>query len=152
MDHAPEVRTSLLNFRNLGPTAPSTPSYPSRSFAGAPTMPVICSSALRAMPCRALLIPISTVSPFISPSIVSFNVNNAICTASSSSRSSLYLFSRKVFALVALLPMAVAFHGKSKDSFFQHFPFCENNDLCKSLGVGKSHDIRSCICEESRGL
>ena len=62
-----------------------------------------------------LLIPISTVSPFISPSIVSFNVNNAICTASSSSRSSLYLFSRKVFALVALLPIAVAFHGKSRN-------------------------------------
>lgn len=43
----PEVRTSLLSFRNLGPTAPSTPSYPSRSFAGAPTMPVSYSLVLR---------------------------------------------------------------------------------------------------------
>ena len=56
--------------------------------------------------------PISTVSPFISPSIVSFSVKSAMCTASSSSKSSLYLFSRKVFALVALFPIAVAFHGK----------------------------------------
>lgn len=46
-----ELRTSLLNFRNLGPTAPSTPSYPSRSLAGAPTMPVSYSSALRASFC-----------------------------------------------------------------------------------------------------
>lgn len=58
------------------------------------------------------LLPISTVSPFISPSMVSFNVNRAICTASSSSKSSLYLFSKNVFALVALFPIAVAFHGK----------------------------------------
>ena len=43
------MRTSLLNFRNLGPTAPSTPSYPSKSFAGAPTMPVTYSSALGAV-------------------------------------------------------------------------------------------------------
>ena len=43
----PKIRTSLLNFRNLGPTAPSTPSYPSRSFAGAPTMPISYSSVFR---------------------------------------------------------------------------------------------------------
>lgn len=57
-------------------------------------------------------LPNSTVSPFISPSMVSLSVSRAICTASSSSKSSLYLFSKNVFALVALFPIAVAFHGK----------------------------------------
>lgn len=61
---------------------------------------------------RGRSIPISTVSPFISPSIVSLRVKRAMWMASSNSKPSVYLFSKNVFALVALLPMAVAFQGK----------------------------------------
>lgn len=75
-------------------------------------------------------IPTSMLSGVILPSKPSFRVRMAVCTASSSSKSSLYLqeswlvlrfhelshprhlFSRKVFPFIEFFPMAVAFHAK----------------------------------------
>ena len=57
-----------------------------------------------------LITPISMFFSVSSPSKESFKVRIAVWIASSMSRSSEYLFSRKPFATVEFFPREVAFH------------------------------------------